>query len=267
MTTEPGLLPPPTGAPADVPRLAAAPVPIPAPEMPTTIPIDGPALPPKAPKADGIRDTAMIELPPILRPTGPPPATKERLFSKGRMQRVAALLLALGLIVGIGVFVRQRLGSVTDTTPAYVTVPGGVQVESGAITFVMPSQPVEQPIPLDGEGTEGLVGRSYGVSLPTEEIEVRTVQAQRSSSMDDLQAFCNSVINELDRTAAAPVASNTSGPVGDTYRQSVVWTVDGGVLSADCIAKGASGVVVIGGGASTILPATVAVVQSVTISD
>lgn len=271
MTTEPGLLPPPTGAPTDAPagtpRLAPMPVAMPAPSLHPTVPVDGPALPPKAPKADGIRDTSMIELPPILRPSGPPPVAKERLFSKDRIQRIVALLLALGVIVGIGVFVRQRLGSVTDTTPTLTPVPGGVQVQTGALTFLLPSQPSQQSIPLEGDGTEGLVGRSYAVSLPTEEVEVRTVQAQRSSSMDDLQAFCNGVINEIDRTAGAPVASNTSGAVDDTYRQSVVWTSNGAVMSADCIAKGSTGVVVIGAGASTILPATVAVVQSVVIGD
>ncbi|MEN9643915.1 MAG: hypothetical protein RL238_584 [Actinomycetota bacterium] len=266
MTTEPGLMPPPTGAPADVPRLAPTPVSMPAPTLHPTVPVDGPALPPKAPKADGIRDTSMIELPPILRPTGPPPAKKERLFSKGRLQRVGALIVALGIIVGIGVFVRQRLGDATDTTPTYTPVAAGVQVQSGELTFVMPSQPFEQSIPLEGEGTAGLVGRSYAVSLPTEEVEVRTVQAQRDSSDEDLAAFCNGVINELDNTAAAPVASNTSGAVDGTYRQSVVWTVGGGVMTADCIAKDSTGVVVIGAGASTILPATVAVVQSVTIA-
>lgn len=267
MTTEPGLLPPPLGAPADTPHLAPAPVAMPAPALQPTVPVDGPALPPKAPKADGIRDTSMIELPPILRPAGPPPATKEKLFSAARMRRVVALVVVLGVMVAIGVFVRQRLGSATDTTPAYTPVPNGVQVTTGALTFVMPSQPTQDTIPLDGEGTEGLVGRGYSVSLPAEEVEVRTVQAQRDSSMDDLEAFCNGVINELNATAAAPAITNTSGAVADTYRQSVVWSLNGAVMSADCIAKGSTGVVVIGAGNSTILPATVAVVQSVVIAD
>lgn len=267
MTTEPGLLPPPTGAPADVPRLAPAPVPMPAPALHPTVPVDGPALPPKAPKADGIRDTAMIELPPILRPSGPPPTQKKGLFEKGRVQRIGALLLALGLIVGIGVFVRQRLGSSTDTTPAYTPVAGGVEVRSGDLSFVMPSQPTMEPVDLTGPDSAGLVGRGYHVALASEDVEVRVVQAQRDSSMEDLQAFCNGAVNELASTLAAPVVSNTNGVDGDTYRQSVVWNTTGGVMSVDCIAKASTGAIVIGLGAGPVLPATVAVVQSITIAD
>lgn len=264
MTTEPGLLPPPTGAPADVPRLAPAPVPMPAPELAPTIPVDGPALPPKAPKADGIRDTAMIELPPILRPSGPPPVAKAGFFRKDRMQRVVALVLALGVIVGIGVFVRSRLAT-TDTAPAYTPVAGGVEVRTGALTFVMPAQPTMEPVDLTGPDTVGLVGRAYRTVTGTEDIEVRVVQAQRNSSMDDLQAFCNGAVNELTAVTTSPATTNTNGVDGDTYRQTVVWNTGTGLVSVDCIAKDATGVLVVGMGAGAMLPATVAVVQSVTI--
>lgn len=267
MTTEPGLLPPPTGAPADVPRLAPAPVPMPAPVLHTTIPIDGPALPPKAPKADGVRDTAMIELPPILRPSGPPPAATASFFRKDRLQRVVALVLALGVIVGIGVFVRSRLAPAADTTPVYSPVANGVQVQSGALTFVMPAQPTMEPVDLTGPDTEGLVGRAYRVVAGGEDIEVRVVQAQRNSSMDDLQAFCNGAVNEFAAVTSAPVATNTNGVDGDTYRQTVVWNTGSGVVSVDCVAKAATGVLVIGMGAGALLPGTVGVVQSVSIGD
>lgn len=267
MTTEPGLLPPPTGAPADVPRLAPAPVPMPAPALQPTIPVDGPALPPKAPKADGVRDTAMIELPPILRPSGPPPATKARLFSKDRLQRVVALVLALGVIVGIGAFVRSRLAPTPDTAPVYTPVTNGVEVRSGALSFVMPTQPTMEPVDLTGPDTEGLVGRAYRVVVGTEDVEVRVVQAQRNSSMDDLQAFCNGAVNELAAVSSYPVTTNTNGVDGDTYRQTVVWNTGTGLVSVDCVAKASTGVLVIGMGTGAMLPTTVGVVQSVAIAD
>jgi hypothetical protein len=267
MTTEPGLLPPPTGAAADVPRLAPAPVPMPAPVLQPTVPVDGPALPAKAPKADGIRDTAMIELPPILRPSGPPPVQKKGLFDKDRIRRVFALLIVLGVIIAIGVFVRQRLGDPVDTAPVYTPVAAGVEVRTGDLTFVMPSQPTMEMVDITGPDTDGLVGRAYAVALPAEDVEVRVVQAQRDSSMEDLQAFCNGAINELAATLSAPVATNTNGVDGDIYRQSVVWNTTGGVMSVDCIAKASTGAIVVGLGAGPVLPATVAVVQSVTITD
>ena len=200
-------------------------------------------------------------------PGGPPPVAKAGFFRKDRVQRVVALVLALGVIIGVGVFVRSRLGTTPNTAPVYTPVASGVEVRSGALTFVMPAQPTMEPVELTGPDTAGLVGRAYRVVTGNEDVEVRVVQAQRNSSMDDLQAFCNGAVNELAAVTSYPVTTNTNGVDGDTYRQTVVWNTGTGLVSVDCVAKDATGVLVIGMGAGAMLPATVGVVQSVAISD